>query len=272
MAAIKGRLLIIAGSDSGGGAGIQADIKTACAMGVYAATAITAVTVQDTQRVYDVHGVPPETIVAQIKAVLGDIGADAIKVGMIGSAAAADAVAGCLQDYRSSPAAQGVPIVIDPVLVATSGDALAQDETAGVLKEKLIPLASLLTPNLAELAALTDMPTESREDILSAAGKLIDAGAEAVLAKGGHGGGDRVDDYLVTDDRVTTFDHPRQKTSNTHGTGCTLAAAAASGLAAGLPLQDAVGQAITYVQKAMAAAPGFGKGHGPLNHLVDPHK
>lgn len=257
---MQGRVLIIAGSDSGGGAGIQADIKTVTAMGGYAATAVTAVTVQDTKGVYAVHEVPPHIIREQIKVVLGDIGADAIKIGMVGSTAAAQAILEAL-DREGLP-----PIVLDPVLVATSGDSLGGSDVANLLRDVFVPQSAVVTPNLPELAALTGLPTDEFSAIQRAAEMLLTKGAKAVLAKGGHGESDTITDLLLTPSGQQGFSHPRLETSNTHGTGCTLASAIATGLAQGLALDAATERAIAATVRAIQAAPGFGSGHGPLGH------
>ena len=238
------RILIVAGSDSGGGAGIQADIKTVTALGGHAMTAITAITAQNTLGVQAVHTVPAEMVVAQIDSVVSDIGVDAVKIGMIGSAAIAHAVADRLE------ALGGVPIVFDPVMVATSGSVLADAGTIAAF-ERLMRVASLVTPNLPELEALG-----GEERVLEL--------APAVLVKGGHGEGSRVVDRLVTRKDERSWMGPRIDTQHTHGTGCTLASGIAAGLGAGLSLEDAVERAIAFVRAALAAAPGLGKGHGPM--------
>jgi hydroxymethylpyrimidine/phosphomethylpyrimidine kinase len=256
----KGRVLVIAGSDSGGGAGIQADIKTITALGGYAATAITAVTVQNTLGVTGVHPIPLDVIAAQARAVLGDIGADAIKTGMLGDAAVVETVAQCL-DHAS-----GVPAVVDPVMVAKGGAPLLAEAAIGAVKSLMIPRAALLTPNAPEAAALTGLGVETTDDLRRAGEALLAMGAQAVLMKGGHVAGDRVVDVLMTAAGETTFEGERIDTRHTHGTGCTLASACAAGLARGLRLEDAVAQAWNYVHEAMLRAPGLGAGHGPLDH------
>jgi hydroxymethylpyrimidine/phosphomethylpyrimidine kinase len=254
-----GRVLIIAGSDSGGGAGVQADIKTVTALGGYAASAITAVTVQNTLGVSAVHPVPVEIIAAQARAVLEDIGADAIKTGMLGDGATVDAVAEILEDAAA-------PVVIDPVMVAKGGAALLEPSAVAALKARLVPRATLLTPNAPEAEVLTGLAVTSPDGQRRAAEALLAAGAGAVLMKGGHLPGDRVVDFLITPDGETAFEAERIATRHTHGTGCTLASACATGLAQGLPLTEAVARAWAYVQEAIARAPGFGAGHGPLDH------
>lgn len=256
----RGRVLVIAGSDSGGGAGIQADIKTITALGGYAATAITAVTVQNTLGVTGVHPVPLDVIAAQARAVLDDIGADALKTGMLGDAAVVETVAQCLDH------AGGVPAVVDPVMVAKGGAPLLAEAAIGAVKSLMIPRAALLTPNAPEAAALTGLGVETTDDLRWAGEALLGMGARAVLMKGGHVAGDRVVDILMTAAGETTFEGERIDTRHTHGTGCTLASACAAGLAQGLRLEDAVAQAWNYVHEAMLRAPGLGAGHGPLDH------
>jgi hydroxymethylpyrimidine/phosphomethylpyrimidine kinase len=251
------RLLIIAGSDSSGGAGIQADIKTASAFGVYAMTAVTAVTAQSTKTVSKIHLIPAEVVVAQISACLSDIGADAIKIGMLGSASIVKAVAAALEKLPRK-----IPIVLDPVMVSTSGKTLLPANAIGALKKHLLPLATLVTPNLPETKALTGI-----KDSEKAARKLIAMGAKAALIKGGHSTKETIDDVLVWDHGVDVFAFPRIKTRHTHGTGCTLSTAIACGLAKGQPLPLAVARAREFLQRAIETAPGLGKGRGPLNYL-----
>ncbi len=255
-----GRVLIIAGSDSGGGAGIQADIKTVTALGGYAATAVTAITVQNTLGVTGVHPIPLDIVVAQARAVLDDIGADAIKTGMLGDLAMVEAVAAILAGAAS------VPAVVDPVMIAKGGQSLLEARAISAVRELMIPRAALLTPNAPEAAALTGLSVETADDQRRAAEALLKLGARAVLMKGGHVPGDTVVDLLITPDGETGFEAPRIVTRHTHGTGCTLASACATGLAQGLPLSAAVARAWAYVQEAIARAPGFGAGHGPLDH------
>jgi hydroxymethylpyrimidine/phosphomethylpyrimidine kinase len=258
---IRGRVLTIAGSDSGGGAGIQADIKTVMALGGYALTAITALTAQDTRAVHAIHPVPPAFIQAQIAHALADPGADVIKTGMLGEAAVIDLVCDMLTGCH-------LPIVVDPVMVAKSGHALLVAAHVEVLRRRLIPLSSLLTPNLAEAEALLGRPIATVAEMEHAGRALLDLGAGAVLMKGGHLGGDHLVDVLMTKGGSRAFEHRRQHTRHTHGTGCTLASAIATGLAQQMPLADSVDRALAYVQAAIAAAPGLGAGHGPLNHHV----
>jgi hydroxymethylpyrimidine/phosphomethylpyrimidine kinase len=261
----KGRVLVLAGSDSGGGAGIQADIKTITALGGYAATAITAITVQNTLGVTGVHPIPLDIVEAQARAVLDDIGADAFKTGMLGDVATVEVVA------RVLDSAKEVPAVIDPVMVAKGGASLLTDQAVGALKSLLIPRAALLTPNAPEAAALTGLSVETTDDLRRAGEALLELGAHAVLMKGGHvpkseRGAERVMDLLITRLGETAFEGERIETRHTHGTGCTLASACATGLAQGLSLTEAVARAWNYVHEAMLRAPGFGAGHGPLDH------
>jgi hydroxymethylpyrimidine/phosphomethylpyrimidine kinase len=256
----RGRVLIIAGSDSGGGAGVQADIKTVTALGGYAATAITAITVQNTLGVTGVHPIPLDIIAAQARAVLDDIGADAIKTGMLGDVATVELVA------RLLDSAAGVPAVIDPVMVAKGGASLLEAKAVAAVKTLLVPRAALLTPNAPEAEEVTGLTVATPDDQRRAGEALLALGARAVLMKGGHVAGDRVVDILMTADGETTFEGERIDTRHTHGTGCTLASACAAGLAQGLPLTAAVARAWTYVHEAMLRAPGFGAGHGPLDH------
>ncbi|KQY29258.1 hydroxymethylpyrimidine/phosphomethylpyrimidine kinase [Caulobacter sp. Root487D2Y] len=261
----QGRVLVLAGSDSGGGAGIQADIKTITALGGYAATAITAITVQNTLGVTGVHPIPLDVIEAQARAVLDDIGADAFKTGMLGDVATVEVVA------RVLDSAKEVPAVIDPVMVAKGGASLLTDQAVGALKSLLIPRAALLTPNAPEAAALTGLSVETTDDLRRAGEALLELGAHAVLMKGGHvpkseRGAERVMDLLITRLGETAFEGERIETRHTHGTGCTLASACATGLAQGMSLTESVARAWNYVHEAMLRAPGFGAGHGPLDH------
>jgi len=256
------RLLVIAGSDSSGGAGIQADIKTATALGVYAMTAVTSVTVQNTQGVHAIHPIPANIVRAQIVSVLEDIGADAIKIGMLGSSEVIRAVAQTLVTY-----ARGIPLVVDPVMEAKGGASLLEDEAANTLMVSLFPLATIITPNAPEAARLTGLPVETVADCVQAGQSLLATGVQSVLVKGGHLEGETVTDVLISQDSAQRLTAPRLKTTSTHGTGCTLASAIAVGLAQGLPLIDSIRRARSYVQEAIRTAPGFGHGHGPLNHM-----
>jgi hydroxymethylpyrimidine/phosphomethylpyrimidine kinase len=260
---MKGRVLVVAGSDSGGGAGIQADIKTVTALGGYAATSITALTAQDTRGVHGVLPVPPGFVRAQIACVLDDIGADAIKIGMLGDAATIAAVADEL-----ALRAPDVPLVLDPVMIAKGGTALLAPDAVATLVARLVPRATLLTPNLPEAEALAGFAIPDGSAMPRAAQALLALGARAVLLKGGHLAGDMLADVLATPQGCETFRGARIATRHTHGTGCTLASAIATGLAQGMALREAVMRARAYVRAAIAAAPGFGHGHGPLNHAV----
>jgi hydroxymethylpyrimidine/phosphomethylpyrimidine kinase len=260
---MKGRVLIVAGSDSGGGAGIQADIKAVTAMNGFAATAITALTAQNTQGVHGVVPVDPAFIRQQIEVVLSDIGADAVKTGMLHSAEVIATVAASLKAQ-----AAGVPLVVDPVMVAKAGHRLLLTEAETALRDMLLPMAALLTPNLPEAEVLVGFPVRVEADMTRAAERLMSFGAAAVLMKGGHLEGDRVVDLLVEKSGVHRFEDARIPSRSTHGTGCTLASAIAAGLSQKMSLRDAVARARLYVRKAIETAPGFGRGHGPLNHAV----
>ena len=248
------RILIIAGSDSGGGAGIQADIKTVTMLGGHAMTAVTAVTAQNTQGVTAVHPVPTEIVIAQIDAVIEDIGVDAVKIGMIGSPFTAIHIAERLEKL------EGIPVVFDPVMVATSGATLADDATIAAFG-KLMDVATITTPNLPELKRLS-----GEEDEVAGALKLVSAHRCAVLIKGGHEEGDALADALIEEDNMTSWQGQRIDTSSTHGTGCTLASGIAFYLGAGCRLAEAVERARLFVRIALHEAPGLGKGHGPLGH------
>ena len=255
----RGRVLILAGSDSGGGAGIQADIKAVTMMGGYAATAITAITVQNTLGVHGVHPLPLELIQAQARAVLDDIGTDAVKTGMLGSVEVVETVAALLD-------AAEAPAVVDPVMVAKGGAALLPDAAIQAVTALMIPRAALLTPNAPEAEALTGLPGQDLDGQRRAGEALLALGARAVLMKGGHVPGPTVIDVLMTADGETVLEAERVDTRHTHGTGCTLASACAAGLALDRPLEVAVAQAWAYVGEAIRRAPGLGGGHGPLDH------
>jgi hydroxymethylpyrimidine/phosphomethylpyrimidine kinase len=274
------RVLIVAGSDSGGGAGIQADIKTVTMLGGFAATAITALTAQNTLGVTGVMPVPADFVVEQMQAVICDIGADAVKIGMIGSADTAERVADILFSSfprkresagpEPAPRLRGddarLPVVFDPVMVATSGSVLADAATVAAFG-RLARIATLVTPNAPELAALTGMGIETEGQLEAAALDYARRTGTAVLAKGGHLPGDTLTDLLAeVDGKVTRWSSARIDTLSTHGTGCTLASAIATGLGAGLALADSVARARDFVRAAMMAAPGFGAGHGPMGH------
>ncbi|RYE64188.1 MAG: bifunctional hydroxymethylpyrimidine kinase/phosphomethylpyrimidine kinase [Oxalobacteraceae bacterium] len=255
--------MTIAGSDSGGGAGIQADIKTFSALDVFATSVITAVTAQNTRGVSAVEDISPTMIREQMRAVLADIGVHAIKIGMVSRCETILAVAEGLADYRG-------PVVLDPVMVATSGDRLLRKDAISALIASLVPKATIVTPNLPEAALLTGMPVaETRSDMIRQAEVILNAGASAVLIKGGHGTGRDSIDLLFDQSGVTEFSAPRVDTKNDHGTGCTLAAAITAGLARGLTLHEAVGAAKTYLQDALIAAKALsiGGGHGPVHHF-----
>jgi hydroxymethylpyrimidine/phosphomethylpyrimidine kinase len=265
LTALRGRVLAIAGSDSGGGAGIQADVKTITALGAYAATAITALTAQNTTGVQAVMTVPADFLRAQLVSVLDDIGADAIKTGMLGDARSVQAIAETLYVH-----AENTPIVVDPVMVAKGGAALMEDSGLIALKRLLLPIAALVTPNLPEAEVLCGLPIADLAAMHRAAKALLDLGAPAVLLKGGHLDGDTVTDLLATADGIEAFTAPRIHSRHTHGTGCTLSSAIATGLAQGMTLRAAVLRARAYVRAAISAAPGLGAGHGPMNHAVTP--
>ncbi|MSO93252.1 MAG: bifunctional hydroxymethylpyrimidine kinase/phosphomethylpyrimidine kinase [Rhodospirillales bacterium] len=261
---MKGRVLIVAGSDSGGGAGIQADIKTVTALGGFAMTAITALTAQNTEGVTGIHEVPAAFVAEQMRVVLSDLGADCIKIGMLHRRDVIETVCRTLESD-----ARGVPVVVDPVMVAKGGARLLTAEAVASVRDALIPRATVLTPNAPEAAALTGKRVTNRDEALAAGRALAALGAEWVVMKGGHidEAGDLIVDLLVhRDGAVRSFEHPRIKSRNTHGTGCTLASAIATGIAQGLAPGDAVDRALRFVEAAIRTAPGFGRGHGPLNH------
>jgi hydroxymethylpyrimidine/phosphomethylpyrimidine kinase len=256
--------LTIAGSDSSGGAGIQADLKTFAALGVYGASVITALTAQNTMGVRGIHQVPAEFVTAQIDAVFSDLAVGAVKIGMVAELSIIDAIAAGLQ--RWSPK----HLVFDPVMVATSGDRLLAAEAVDALRMKLIPLVSLITPNLPEAAALLDEPMASDEAAIESQGRrLLALGCQAVLIKGGHGQGSESIDYLVDADSTIVLAAPRISTANTHGTGCSLSSAIAAGLAKGDDMASAVRNAKRWISAAIEAADRFtvGHGHGPVHHF-----
>lgn len=256
------RVLIVAGSDSGGGAGIQADIKTVTALGGYAMTAIAALTAQNTEGVAAIHDVPADFVALQMRLALSDIGADAIKTGMLSTAAVVDTVATTLKADAAA-----VPLVVDPVMMAKGGHALLADDAIAAVRERLIPLARIVTPNVPEAEALAGMAVRTDVDMIEAGSRILALGAAAVLVKGGHLDGAEIVDVLVERNRPPqSFKGARINTRHTHGTGCTLASAIATGIAQGLDLPSAVGRARAYVREAIATAPGLGRGHGPLNH------
>jgi hydroxymethylpyrimidine/phosphomethylpyrimidine kinase len=256
--------LTIAGSDSSGGAGIQADLKTFAALGVYGASVITALTAQNTGGVSGIHAVPAGFVTAQIDAVFSDLEVDAVKIGMAAQLATIDAIAAGLT--RWSPK----HVVLDPVMVATSGDRLLAAEAIDALRTRLMPRASLVTPNLPEAAALLDEAVALCESAIESQGKrLLALGCQAVLIKGGHGQGDESIDYLVSSGGTIALAAPRVATKNTHGTGCSLSSAIAAGLAKGEDMESAVRNAKSWISAAIAAADRFsvGHGHGPIHHF-----
>jgi len=260
---MDGRVLIVAGSDSGGGAGIQADIKAVTALGGFAMTAVTALTAQNTQGVHGIFGVETHFIAQQMRVVLDDLGADCLKTGMLHSVEVIETVVETISDIG-----RDIPLVADPVMVAKGGARLLDEGANAALVSLLIPRASLLTPNAPEAAALTGVAVADEDGQRRAGERLLELGAAAALVKGGHIEGPDVVDLLVTRTETLRFADPRIETRHTHGTGCTLASAIAAGLAQGMALPDAVGRARTYVRQAIAAAPGYGHGHGPLDHGV----
>lgn len=265
----KGRVLVVAGSDSGGGAGIQADIKSIMAQGAYATTAITALTAQNTRGVQDIMDVPPAFVMRQITSVLEDIGTDIVKTGMLSRRVMIEQVAQALSEA-------GAPMVVDPVMVATSGDRLLDEDAVAALGDLLVNHAFLVTPNLPEATLLTRRDVDTLDDMKRAADTLMNGGAHAALIKGGHGSGNVVTDLLALQSGFDVFEHERLETRNTHGTGCTLASAIAGQLAAqiagdtssdGAPdLRAATEHALAYVHTAIKNAPNIGRGNGPLGH------
>lgn len=255
----RGTVLTIAGSDSGGGAGIQADLKTITLLGSYGMSAITALTAQNSTGVSGIHPCPADFVSSQIEAVLSDFGADVIKTGMLFSVEIVQIVAKSLR-------ASSIPAVVDPVMIAKGGAPLLKPEAIQCLKEEIIPRAFLLTPNLPEAEALVGFPVQKEADMEKAAIRLHEMGARYVLVKGGHLEGSAVD-LLFADNKLHRFPSERFETRHTHGTGCTYAAAIASFLAQGEPVEQAVGQAKQFIREAIRTAPGLGKGHGPINHF-----
>jgi hydroxymethylpyrimidine/phosphomethylpyrimidine kinase len=254
----------IAGSDSGGGAGIQADLKTFSALGVYGASVVTALTAQNTKGVSAIHDVPAAFVAAQMDAVFSDLDVGAVKIGMVSQSAVIETIAAGLERWRQSK------VVLDPVMIATSGDKLLAPDAVDVLKRVLMPRALIVTPNLPEAAALTDAPIAGTENEMRAQGeRLLALGARAVLVKGGHGSGAESVDLLIAPAACTRLAADRIATKNTHGTGCTLSSAIAAGLAKGLDLAEAVRAAKAYVTAALAAANRIkiGSGHGPVHHF-----
>ena len=258
---MRGRVLIIAGSDSGGGAGIQADIKTVSMLDAYAATAVTALTAQNTEGVFGVLPIPPEFVRRQIELVLDDIGADAIKTGMLHDLPVIETIAAALHER-----AGGIPLVVDPVMVAKGGARLIDPAALDGLKQLLIARAEIVTPNLPEAEILCGASIGNPAEMRAAGESLLTLGCRSVLVKGGHLSGNTIWDVLVTDSGARVWESPRLATRHTHGTGCTLASAIAAGLAQGLNVEATVDRARAYVQRAIANAPGFGRDHGPLDH------
>ncbi|RCK33532.1 phosphomethylpyrimidine kinase [Thalassospira xiamenensis] len=259
---MKGRVLIIAGSDCSGGAGIQADIKSVTVLGGYAATAITALTVQNTTGVFDVLGIDPKLIVHQAEVTIDDIGADAIKTGMLHSVPVIEAVAKFIRAKAAD-----IPIVVDPVMISQSGSRLLNEDAVDALIKNMVPLATVLTPNIPEAEVLSGMKITDEGDMIEAARKIGELGAKAVLVKGGHADGDRIVDILWRHDGdIEGFEADRIPSENNHGTGCSLASAIATGLSQGMGLSDSVARARAFVREAIRTAPDFGKGNGPLNH------
>jgi hydroxymethylpyrimidine/phosphomethylpyrimidine kinase len=256
--------LTIAGSDSSGGAGIQADLKTFAALGVYGASVITALTAQNTQGVSGIHPVPAEFVSAQIDAVFADLAVGAVKIGMVAQLEVIDAIVAGLDRWKPDH------VVLDPVMVATSGDRLLVTEAVEALRTKLIPRASLITPNLPEAAALLDEPVAANEaDVERQGRQLLSMGCRAVLIKGGHGQGQESIDYLIDANGAIALAAPRIATKNTHGTGCSLSSAIAAGLAKGEEMEAAVRNAKAWISTAIASADRFsvGHGHGPIHHF-----
>jgi len=258
---VRGRVLIVAGSDSGGGAGIQADIKTVAMLDAYAATAITALTAQNTEGVFGVLPIPPDFVRRQIEVVLDDIGADAIKTGMLHDLPVIETIAAVLRER-----AAGIPLVVDPVMVAKGGARLIEPDALEGLKRLLISRAEILTPNLPEAELLCGATIGNVAEMRAAGETLLALGCQAVLVKGGHLSGETLSDVLVTAAGVRVWESPRLMTRHTHGTGCTLASGIAAGLAQGLDVETAVDRARAYLQRAIAGAPGLGRGYGPLDH------
>lgn len=254
--------LTIAGSDSGGGAGIQADLKTFQAFGAFGVSAITAITAQDTRGVHGVHPVPLGMVRQQIEVVTADLAPAAVKTGMLATAELVGGIAAAIQELRLPH------YVLDPVMVATSGDRLLDQDAESAVAELLLPLAAVVTPNLDEARLLTGRDVRGEEDMKAVAERLVEMGAGAALVKGGHLGGGEVIDVLVDGEGSRSWRHPKVATTSTHGTGCTLSAAIAAGLAHGRPLRQAVDEALDFVHRAIARAPGLGGGNGPLNHFV----
>lgn len=253
--------LTIAGSDSGGGAGIQADLKTFAAFGVFGTSAITAVTAQNTRGVLRADALDPALVAAQIAAVATDLHPHAVKTGMLSNAAIIDTVVRAAAEHRLHP------LVVDPVMVASSGDILLDPDAVAAVRTRLLPIADLITPNLAEAETLTGMPVREEADMRAAAAALVELGARAALVKGGHLPGEEIVDILFDGVCFHALRAPRLLANDPHGTGCTLSAAIAAGLARGEGLLPAVERAVAFVRRAIETAPGLGSGRGPLNHF-----
>ena len=258
---MRGRVLIVAGSDSGGGAGIQADIKTVTALGGFSATAITALTAQNTIGVHGVASVETSFIKAQMRVVLDDLGADCLKTGMLHCPEVINAVCDVLEVE-----ATGIPLVVDPVMIAKGGATLLDNDGISTLRSRLLPLASLITPNIPEAETLLGISIKGVDEMKSAAEALIGMGPAAVLVKGGHMDGNKLTDVLFDAEHFHLFQTERVETVHTHGTGCTLSSAIATRLAQGFSLPTAVETAQAYVGGAIRSAPGYGQGHGPIDH------
>lgn len=258
-------MLTIAGSDPSGGAGIQADLKTASALGVYGASVLTALTAQNTRGVTGIHAVPADFVDAQLQAVLDDLDVRAIKIGMLGDPDVIETIGRRLAERPD------IAVVLDPVMVATSGDRLVPESAVEAIRSVLVPRATVVTPNLPETRILTAMAVENEDGFETAGRALLREGADYVLVKGGHLEGDEVVDVLVSAEGAQHFTHPRVASVNTHGTGCTLSAAIASGLALGDRVDEAIASARAFLQRALAGAADrrYGSGHGPVDHLVD---
>jgi hydroxymethylpyrimidine/phosphomethylpyrimidine kinase len=254
--------LTIAGSDSGGGAGIQADLKTFHQFGVFGTSVVVAITAQNTRGVTGVHAAPIDLVRAQIDAVAEDLTPAAVKSGMLATAPLVEVVARALADHRLPN------YVLDPVMIATSGDRLLDRDAEQAVGELLVPRSTLVTPNLEEIRVLVGGDVRTVDEMIDAGRTLVDRGARAVLVKGGHATDTVVTDVLVADGAVRQFEHPRLETTSTHGTGCTLSSAVTAGLALGNALEEAVQRALDFVHRAIASAPGLGHGHGPLNHFT----
>jgi hydroxymethylpyrimidine/phosphomethylpyrimidine kinase len=258
---MNGRVLIVAGSDSGGGAGIQADIKTVTALGGFAMTAVTAITAQNTLGLFGIVPVEPSFVRQQMDVVLADIGADAVKTGMLRSAEVIDAVVESLEAN-----APGAPVVVDPIMISTSGQRLLDRNAVDRLKRDLFVRTTVLTPNVPEAEALTGMSIRDIDDMRRAAEMLVTLGVKVAVLKGGHIDSKTICDVVATEDHVYTLSSPRLETRHTHGTGCTLASGIATGLAQGMDLRPAIARARRYLIAALESAPGYGQGHGPVDH------